>query len=159
MALVIRKSPIHSSGCFTTEAIKKGAFIVEYTGERISVAEADRRYDGKDYTYLFGLQSGKEVIDGNGVAAFINHSCDGNCETEEVEERVWIVAARDIAAGEELTYDYNLYDGDGHAPCRCGSQDCRGTMYEEAPKKRRRRPAAKKKTPAKRGRLTKSRKR
>lgn len=147
MTLVIRKSRIHSSGCFTTEAIKKGAFIVEYTGERITVAEADRRYDGKDYTYLFGLQNGKEVIDGNGLAAFINHSCDGNCETEEVDEHVWIVAARNIKAGEELTYDYNLYDGDGHAPCRCGSQDCRGTMYEEKRPVRRRKPAAKRKRP------------
>ena len=151
MALVIRKSPIHASGCFTTEAIKKGTFIVEYTGERISVAEADRRYKGKDHTYLFGLGTGDQVIDGDGVAAFINHSCDGNCETDEVDGRVWIIAARKIAAGEELTYDYNLYDGDGHAPCRCGSTDCRGTMYEEPPKKRRK-PRAKKRLPAARGR-------
>lgn len=157
MALVIRKSRIHASGCFTTEPIKKGSCIVEYTGERISIAEADRRYEGKDYTYLFGLQNGKQVIDGNGVAAFINHSCDGNCETDEIEGHVWIMAARNIAAGEELTYDYNLYDGDGHAPCRCGSTDCRGTMYEEPPKKRRK-PGKKRKTPAKRGRGMKTRK-
>ena len=43
---------------------------------------------------------------------FINHSCDPNCETEELKGEVWVMSLRKIAAGEELTYDYNLYDGD-----------------------------------------------
>ena len=44
---------------------------------------------------------------------------------------MWIIAARDIAAGEELTYDYNLYDGDldDPSPCSCGAHNCRGSMY------------------------------
>ena len=29
---------------------------------------------------------------------------------------MWIIALRDIEAGEELTYDYNLYDGEDDAP-------------------------------------------
>jgi hypothetical protein len=46
---------------------------------------------------------------------------------------VWIIALRDIKAGEELTYDYNLYDGDEDDPslCFCGVKACRGTMYCE----------------------------
>jgi hypothetical protein len=61
---------------------------------------------------------------------FINHSCDPNCETSEVGGRVWIEAIRDIASGEEITYDYCLYDGGGEeAPCNCGTAHCRGTMY------------------------------
>jgi hypothetical protein len=68
------------------------------------------------------------------VAAFINHSCDPNCEADEIKGRVWIIAARDIQAGEELTYDYNLYDGDldDPSPCFCGACNCRGSMYSEA---------------------------
>ena len=69
------------------------------------------------------------IIDGHGTAAFINHCCDANCETDEIDERVWIIAARDIEAGEELTYDYNLYDGEDDAPCLCGSKRCRGSLY------------------------------
>jgi hypothetical protein len=42
---------------------------------------------------------------------------------------MWIIALRDIEAGEELTYDYNLYDGEDDAPCLCGSQRCRGSLY------------------------------
>ena len=129
--LVIGPSKIHSFGCFTTQPIGKGENVVEYTGEVLSVKEADARYEENDHTFLFGLSDGKRVIDGNGVAAFINHSCDGNCETEEVDGHIWIVAIRDIEAGEELTYDYCMYDGDGNAPCNCGAPNCRGTMYRK----------------------------
>jgi hypothetical protein len=45
---------------------------------------------------------------------------------------MWIIALRDIAAGEELTYDYNLYDGEDDAPCLCGSERCRGSLYSAA---------------------------
>ena len=114
--------------------IPKGAFVIEYTGPRLTVAEADERYAGQEETYLFGLEDGKQVIDGYGIAAFINHSCDPNCQTTEDEDgRVWIFALRDIAAGEELTYDYGLYDGDEDDPstCICGAKSCRGTLYSE----------------------------
>ena len=133
MALVIRSSDIHAAGCYTTATIRKGTYVVEYTGPRISRERADEIYDSRSMTYLFGVGEGEEIIDGHGTAMFINHSCDPNCETTEIDGRVWIVAIRDIKAGEELTYDYMLYDGaeDDPAPCHCGSKDCRGTMYSE----------------------------
>jgi uncharacterized protein len=130
MGLVIRSSGIHAAGCYTTAAIRKGARVAEYTGPRMSKKEADARYQGSPVTYLFGLGDGAMVIDGHGLAMFINHSCDPNCETSEINGRVWISAIRDIAAGEEITYDYCLYDGgDEEAPCNCGARHCRGTMY------------------------------
>ena len=131
--LAIGTSKIDSEGCHTTVPIKKSVLVVEYTGPRITIKEADALYDDRPRTYLFGLTDGKHVIDGEGVAAFINHSCDPNCEADEVRGRVWIVASRDIAAGEELTYDYNLYDGALHdpSPCFCGARNCRGSMYSE----------------------------
>jgi len=129
MALVVRPSKIHSVGVFTNARIRKGVRIVEYTGPRISAEEADRRYEGAPRTYLYGLDDGKTIIDGEGIAAYLNHSCDPNCEVDEIKSRVWILALRDIAAGEELLWDYNLYDDDDPAPCHCGSAKCRGTMY------------------------------
>ncbi len=133
MALIIRSSDIHAAGCYTTTPVRKGSLVVEYTGPRISPEKADDIYDGRSTTYLFGLRNGKQVIDGHGTAMFINHSCDPNCETDEIDGRVWIIAVRDIKAGEELTYDYKLYDGaeDDPAPCSCGSAMCRGTIYSE----------------------------
>jgi hypothetical protein len=147
MGLIIRSSDIHAAGCYTTTNIRKGTRVVEYTGPHISKAEADEIYEGRLTTYLFGLRDGKIVIDGHGPAMFINHSCDPNCETDEMDDRVWVVAIRNIKAGEELTYDYMLYDGaeDDQAPCFCGSTKCRGTMYSPEEIRRQKRLKRKKK--------------
>jgi hypothetical protein len=105
--------------------------------------EADERYEELPITYLFGLGDGSTVIDGHCMSMFINHSCDPNCETEEIRGRVWITAIRNIKPGEEITYDYCLYDGDeAEAACNCGTAKCRGTMYSKE-EMRRRKAAAK----------------
>ena len=144
MGLIVRSSLIHAAGCYTTTPIAKGTRVVEYTGPIIDKEEADRRYEHKPITYLFGIGDGSTVIDGHGIAMFINHSCDANCETEEIDGRVWIMAIREIAAGEELCYDYCLYDGDEEeAPCNCGAKKCRGSMYSAEELRRRKRLAAK----------------
>ena len=133
MSLVVRRSKIHNAGCYTKAAIKKGTQIVEYTGPRLTVAQANRKYKDAIRTYLFGLDDEKHVIDGEGIAAFINHSCAPNCEPDEIRGRVYVFALRNIKAGEELTYDYNLYDGEleDKSICHCKAKNCRGTMYSE----------------------------
>ena len=144
MGLIVRSSFIHAAGCYTTTPIAKGTRVVEYTGPVIDKEEADRRYENKPITYLFGIGDGSRVIDGHSIAMFINHSCDANCETEEVDGRVWIMAIRDITAGEELCYDYCLYDGgEEEAPCNCGAKKCRGSMYSDEELRRRKRRAQK----------------
>jgi hypothetical protein len=148
MTLIIRSSAIHAAGCYTTIPIAKGRRVAEYTGPRLSKAEADQAYEASPITYLFGLGAGEIVIDGHCMAMFINHSCDANCETSEIRGRIWIKSIRAIAAGEEITYDYCLYDGgDDQAICNCGAKKCRGTMYSKVEIRRRNRitkkPAAK----------------
>ena len=144
MGLIIRSSAIHAAGCYTTTAIRKGACVTEYTGHMLSKRLADKVYDESPITYLFGLGSGEMVIDGHSMAMFINHSCDPNCETEEEDGHVWIRAIRNIAAAEEITYDYCLYDGgEDEAVCNCGTKKCRGTMYS-ADEVRRRKAAQRK---------------
>jgi SET domain-containing protein len=142
MGLIIRSSAIHAAGCYTTTPIRKGAHVAEYTGPRLSKSEADTAYDETPITYLFGLGDGTVVIDGHCMAMFINHSCNPNCETHEVRGRVWIKAIRSIEPGEEITYDYCLYDGEGdEALCNCGARKCRGTMYSREEVRRRKRVA------------------
>ncbi len=138
MGLIIRSSAIHAAGCYTTTAIRKGTRVAEYDGPRLRKEEADVAYEASPITYLFGLGDGSIVIDGHCMAMFINHSCNPNCETEEVKGRVWIKAIKNIAAGEEITYDYCLYDGgDDEASCNCGAKKCRGTMYSPEEVRRR----------------------
>jgi SET domain-containing protein len=146
MGLIIRSSSIHAAGCYTTEIIRKGKRILEYTGPLLTAKEADQLYEHRDFTYLFGLRGGKHLIDGHGMAAFLNHSCDPNCETDEVRGRIWIYAARNIQPGEELCYDYNLYDGIGEAACNCSAPNCRGTMYSPSEIRKRRKKQAGKNT-------------
>jgi SET domain-containing protein len=148
--LVVRSSSIHAAGCYTTRAIKKGARVVEYDGPRFTKKQADERYADRFVTYLFSC--GKNtVIDGFGTAMFINHSCDPNCESEDFGGRIWVTAIRDIAAGEELTYEYNLHDSDDDdADCYCGAGSCRGTMFSADEVKRRARLAKKKQAGKKR---------
>jgi hypothetical protein len=146
--LITRSSDIHAAGCFTLEDIPKGTVVLEYTGERISKEEGDRRYEGRTFTYLFGIGDGKIVIDGHGMGMFVNHSCQPNCEIDEVGGRIFIRTLRKLRAGEELTYDYWLYDGDDDAPCYCGSKRCRGSMYSPDELKRMREAEAKKRRAA-----------
>jgi hypothetical protein len=63
-------------------------------------------------------------------ARFINHSCDPNCETQKWlvrgELAIGLFALTDVAAGEELTFDYNFERyGDKPMRCYCGTAKCR----------------------------------
>ncbi len=137
----VRPSAIHGSGAFSARRIRKGTRIIEYTGERISSEEGDRRYEEDPAAHplvLLFVVDKHTVIDaavGGNEARFINHSCEPNCEAVTERRRVFIQALKDIAAGEELTYDYNLTrDGQDDAEieqryaCHCGARSCRGTM-------------------------------
>lgn len=151
----LRESSIAGVGAFATRRIKKGTRIIEYTGERISNAEADRRYDEdtmkNHHTFLFTLTS-RTVVDaavGGNESRFINHSCTPNCEAViEDGRRIYIEALQDIPVGEELVYDYQYERMDDHTAdderfyaCKCGAPGCRGTIL--APKRPKKKPAPK----------------
>jgi len=106
---------------------------MEYAGEKISKAESLRRCElGNDC--IFALDD-EHDLDGNAPsnpARYLNHSCDPNCEAVPADGRLWIVARRGIAAGEELTfnYSYDLVDYREH-PCHCGASECVGYIVAE----------------------------
>jgi hypothetical protein len=130
--LEIRSSPIEGRGCFTTRAIKSGQKILEYTGKRLRVQEANLLYHNRRSTYLFGLADRNTVIDGIGMGSLVNHSCRPNCRVVEEQARLFFITRRNIAAGEELTIDYKLGNSnENEMPCHCGSANCRGTMYSK----------------------------
>jgi len=138
---IVKRSRIKGKGVFAARAIRKGARVLEYTGERITPEEADARYDDERrahaHVVLF-IVDGKTVIDGGadgGDARFVNHSCEPNCEAVQQRGRIFIRALRAIRPGEELCYDYGLEregkwqpEWDRLYACRCGAAACRGTM-------------------------------
>src|SRR5215469_3170455 len=123
-----RPSLIHGQGCFAPHAIAAGARVIEYVGEKIDKAESLRRCEAGN-EYIFGLDETHD-LDGcmeRNIARFINHSCAPNCEAVPEGGKIWMMALRDIAPGEELTfnYGYDLIDYREH-PCHCGSSGCAG---------------------------------
>jgi SET domain-containing protein len=146
----LRHSEIHGLGAFAVADIPKGTRIIEYTGEKIGNAEADRRYDDdkmrRHHTLLFILNDRTCVdaaYDGN-AARFINHSCDPNCEAVIERGHIWIDALKAIPAGTELVYDYRYEDDPEYTEedyrfygCKCGAPNCRGTIVKTRRKWRR----------------------
>ena len=118
-----RRSKIHGWGVYATHAIPKNTRIIDYAGEKISNQESlkrERRYRKHGHVWCFKLTN-RTVIDaavGGNIARFINHACEPNCYTRVIGDTIWIIAARNIRKGEELTYDYST-DGEGSIPCRC----------------------------------------
>jgi SET domain-containing protein len=131
--MVFRNSCIHGTGGFASRDICKGARVIEYVGERISKKESLRRCEDNN-EYIFTLNDDLDV-DGNvewNPARFINHSCAPNCDAEVEADHIWIVANRDIKAGEEITFNY-AYDLEDYReyPCRCGASNCVGYIVAE----------------------------
>lgn len=139
----IASSGIHQSGVFASKDIKKGQYIVEYIGEKITKKESQRRaeeWDKEARTKGFGLVYIFELnkrfdIDGNtdnNPAKFINHSCEPNCEAILDDGHIWIAAKRSIKKGDELTYDYG-YDMENFLdhPCLCRRSKCIGYIVRE----------------------------
>ncbi len=143
----VRSSGVHGRGVFARRPIAAGSRIIEYRGEIITWTEALRRHPHDptqpNHTFYFHIDD-SHVIDGRihgNAARWINHACTPNCESDQRDDgRVWVVALRDIAAGEELFYDYGLVIDLRYTAklkkefeCRCGTAGCRGTML--APKR------------------------
>lgn len=134
-------SRIHGTGVFAKRAIPRGTRVIEYTGERVPVERllVEASDHSAAHVYSFRL-SPSMVIDGSrggNEARFINHHCDPNCETYTFGDRVYVYAMREIARGEELTFDYQLRplivgrrskEREAAFRCLCGSPSCRGTM-------------------------------
>ncbi|KAJ2549495.1 hypothetical protein EV175_004428 [Coemansia sp. RSA 1933] len=161
----IRRFAQKGWGAITKRMIPRGTFIAEYVGEVISFEEAERRGledTAVGLTYLFDLDmacGSTEAADfsvdakthGN-VSHFFNHSCCPNMEIRPVYvehrdprlHRLAFFSSRDIAAGEELTFDYSPYyslnasasaaSGDAAEHnvkfvCHCGTKECRNFIY------------------------------
>jgi len=129
------------------EPIMQGEFVIEYVGELISSAEAERREllcpQSAHYMFCIGSDAkGNQaaVIDAYAVrnlAAFINFGCAPNLEMKRLPgphgdrrfPRVAFFAKAHIKAGEELTYrrdpSATTCKKWSDIACRCGSANCR----------------------------------
>lgn len=107
-------------GLFAGERIPKGACVIEYVGRTVSKEESETSKS----KYLFEISKTK-TIDGKPAinkAGYINHSCKPNCETNIHKGRIFVMAIRNIEAGDELSYDYGKeYCLEHCVPCKCSA--------------------------------------
>jgi SET domain-containing protein len=118
-----RRSKLHGWGVFARESINKNRRIIDYAGELIDHKESlkrETRYLARGEIWCFTVNTRwvRDAHVGGNVARFINHSCTPNCYSQIIGKTIWIRAGRNIAAGEELTYDYYT-DGERVIQCRC----------------------------------------
>ncbi len=117
--------------------------LLEYQGSLIRASLADRFLE--KYTrmgipgdcYIFRIDENTHVdatMAGN-IARFMNHSCAPNAYSKIVavgsgmaDKHIVVFAARDIAVGEELQYDYQFALGGEKIECHCGAATCWGRM-------------------------------
>jgi SET domain-containing protein len=109
-------------GLFSRVPIKKGRFIIRYTGRKIRTETADEL----DTRYLFEINT-RWTIDGSNRrnrARYINHSCRPNAEVYFVKHVIKIRAIKNIKPGDEITYHYgrNYFDAFIKAVgCKCAA--------------------------------------
>lgn len=153
--LEIFKTEKKGWGVRAVDIIPRGTFVCEFIGEVVNEQEAKERHsryeDGCSFFYYFNwhLNDMSRLIEGQAsyvidatkygnVSRFINHSCLPNLVNYQVLvecmdfqlAHIGLYANCDIAAGEELTYDYRyeLVPGEGQ-PCYCGAASkCRGRL-------------------------------
>jgi len=119
MALIVKKSklPGAGKGLFTTRSIRKDSKIIEYRGEIIGYNEYRRRARNEVDQYLFFLRSdlcidamhtlqykARYANDAAGIARVKGFK--NNSDYIIFGDKCFIVASRDIKAGEEIFVDY-----------------------------------------------------
>ena len=116
LGVSVRKSSIPKAGkgLFAERTFEVDQRIVEYTGEKLTIEQYEKRYD-RDALGSYGLAlSEKYVIDARRTDAGVaRYACDyhgsgkkPNAEYVNMGGRVWIVATRRIKPGEEIFTDY-----------------------------------------------------
>lgn len=120
----IQETANRGHGVFATAPIQKDEVIAEFEGEIYDYDYPDWNDELADHVIQFERRKWR---DSTGIARKLNHSCDPNCG---IHGLFTIVAMRDIAAGEELTWDYDMSEDNYHwdMDCHCGSPICRGAI-------------------------------
>lgn len=120
--IYLNKSLIHGTGIFAGKPYKKGEVVVILEGKKIT-----KKYrgpiDDKEFANWFEI-SQDVWVDPKIPLSHINHSCEPNLG---MTDSITFVALRDIAKGEELTFDYSICDSEVEwvVPCLCKSLNCR----------------------------------
>ena len=128
--VVVKESLVQGLGVFAAHDYGSGERVRQVNIVREVTDDAPLQADAGERIEHCAYPSGKIVLWGY-PDRHVNHSCDPNAyglEEGDGSEVVFIVARREIGAGEEITFDYNVNTSGGSTwPCSCGAARCLGT--------------------------------
>jgi len=120
---VVIKETERGKGLFAPAAIAAGTviFSVDVNRNRLAFDETKELDDRESYALQIGLS---EYVLLKPPLVYANHSCQPNCGFNAAYA---FFALRDIAAGEELVWDYStsMFEHNWNMKCQCGSALCR----------------------------------
>lgn len=111
-AVRLDRSSTHGWGSVLDCAVKQGETVLGIHGP----------VGPRQTPYSFSTDDGLHV-EPTGYGHFVNHACEPSCEIvyDDATALPTLVALRDLAAGDEVTFDYTQTEGDlaGSFVCRC----------------------------------------
>jgi hypothetical protein len=120
------KTGVSGRGVFTDEKIPAGSLLIQFTGPLL-------RYD-QTTPQTLALQIAPDLYLGasGGLDDCVNHSCAPNAGLVIDGADVRLIAIRDIAAGEEIFFDYSttMDEDDFEMTCHCAQPGCRGIIRD-----------------------------
>jgi uncharacterized protein len=106
--IVVRESLIHGKGIFAAKPCKEGEVLMVIAGETIDAKECERREEEDGNVYIF--YNGDDCYIDTAMTEkirYINHNCTPSAIVEDRDlDSLYLVAAHDLATGEEITIDY-----------------------------------------------------
>lgn len=129
----VKESTIKGKGVFATRRIAKGE-VVLHIDDSVVVHPDDPvlcKLIGSEPDPCDYLPDGTVILM-QPPECYVNHGCDPNVYTYTLGKDRFILAMRDICAGEELLFDYAINQvGGDWLDCRCGSPNCRGRHWPD----------------------------
>ncbi len=118
-------------GVFASQPIPKGTVVyvlepMDLVLPADSPLLCDPLYAQTLDKYAYVMPDGSRVVCWD-HGKYVNHACDPNTLSTPYG---FEIAVRDIAAGEEITDDYALFNLDRPFSCCCGSPRCRGVVNQ-----------------------------
>ncbi len=124
-AAEIRPAGAKGKGVFASKPISAGSVVTAFGGY---VMDAGDFHALSPEHQIHSLQIGTGLFlacpESAEDADLFNHSCDPNLG---ISGSIMLIAMRDIAIDEELTFDYAMCDDDAYDEfeCCCGTEGCR----------------------------------